>query len=1111
MPKISLPLALLLLAPPTVAQDDDSARAIQQSLIAADGLEATLWAASPLCYNPTAIDVDERGRIWVSEAVNYRRFNTKPEDARFHEPGDRIVILEDVDGDGSADQAKVFAQDHDLTAPLGIAVLGNQVVISCAPNLLVYTRDKDDRVVHKEKLLTGFGGFDHDHSLHKAVAGPDGRWYLNVGNAGPHIVTDRSGWTLRAGSSYTGGTPYNLSNTPGLSSDDGRIYTGGVIFRIEPDGTSLRVLGHGCRNPFGTTIDSFGDLWMNDNDDTESCRTTWLMRYGDCGYNSKDGSRSWEADRRPDQSIPTAHWRQDDPGVIPSGHVYGNGGPAGIAYYENGALGERYEGGLVLSCEAGQNLVWAYRRAPSGAGFELSGFPFLSSTGIVDPKYDWSKADADARRWFRPSGVAIGTDGAVYVADWLDPIVGGHAMHDRGAHGAIYRLQRKGARVRAPTYDASSIAGAIELLKSPAINVRYQGYLALRSQGAQAEPALRALLADANRFLRARAVWMLARLGADLAAPLAAADPELRIAALRALEQRADAALLEHAAKLAADPSPAVRREVLLALRDVPLATRLPIVIAIAAQYDGADRWYLEAVGTAAEGGEEALHAALLARLGGPPRSWSVPFAALAWRLHPASAVQAFLERAMTGALSRAQRKQAIDSLAFIKDRTAARAMQEIAGHGPEDLRDYATYWLAHRATNDWKEYGLRTVDRVQDLILPGEPRFESAVLRRGAVDIDLDVSGARHLYLVAKDGGDSISCDWADWLEPRLVRHGAAGEEITARLTDRPWQAAITGWGEVLVGASCNRGKLKVAGRIYADGIGAHATSAIAYDIAGFDRFLARAGVDDGARGKGGAEHESGAASVQFLVYHDGPTAAERAAGQRRVLLDRERSDAEREDAALALARTAEGGRVLVALAMAGQIPEPVRGVIADGIHRNPDLAVRALAGRWFPRTSDAGARYPPIDDLLALAGDAGAGRQVFLGSRAACTSCHRIGTDGRDIGPELSRIGDKYDRRTLLDAILNPSAAILTGYETQLIELDDGESLTGFIIGDDGDTVTLKDTAGVRRTLAKQTIHSRQQLELSVMPDNIALGLEPQELADLVAYLQSLRSVPR
>ena len=117
-----------------------------------DDLQATLWAESPMFYNPTNIDVDYRGRIWVAEAVNYRNFNNDSTKVMHHSKGDRIVVLEDTDGDGKADESKVFVEDKDLVAPLGIAVIGNKVYVSCSPNLIVYTdNDGDDRTVDEKR------------------------------------------------------------------------------------------------------------------------------------------------------------------------------------------------------------------------------------------------------------------------------------------------------------------------------------------------------------------------------------------------------------------------------------------------------------------------------------------------------------------------------------------------------------------------------------------------------------------------------------------------------------------------------------------------------------------------------------------------------------------------------------------------------------------------------------------------------------------------------------------------------------------------------------------------------------------------------------------------
>ncbi|GAG97370.1 unnamed protein product [marine sediment metagenome] len=119
----------------------------------ADGFEATVWATTPQLFNPTNFDIDADGCIWVTEAVNYRNFRNNGLGLT-NEAGDRIVVLQDTDGDGKADASHTFVRDIDLVAPLGIAVLGNQVIVSCAPNLLIYTDVDGDTYFDKLSSYT---------------------------------------------------------------------------------------------------------------------------------------------------------------------------------------------------------------------------------------------------------------------------------------------------------------------------------------------------------------------------------------------------------------------------------------------------------------------------------------------------------------------------------------------------------------------------------------------------------------------------------------------------------------------------------------------------------------------------------------------------------------------------------------------------------------------------------------------------------------------------------------------------------------------------------------------------------------------------------------------
>src|SRR5205085_1432550 len=79
--------------------------------------------------------------------------------------------------------------------------------------------------------------------------------------------------------------------------------------------------------------------------------------------------------------------------------------------------------------------------------------------------------------------VTIGTDGAIYVADWYDPVVGGHLMQDSTGFGRIYRVERKDKKMEAPSIDLNTTEGQMLAFKSPAINVRYAGFEKLKAKG----------------------------------------------------------------------------------------------------------------------------------------------------------------------------------------------------------------------------------------------------------------------------------------------------------------------------------------------------------------------------------------------------------------------------------------------------------------------------------------------------------------------------------------------------------------------------------------------------------------------------------------------------
>jgi putative membrane-bound dehydrogenase-like protein len=565
-------------------------------------LEVTLFASEPMMMNPTNMDIDEKGRVWICEGYNYRN-QLNPKNP-YNKKGDRILIMEDTDQDGKADKTTVFYQGEDINAALGISVLGNKVVVSCSPNVFVFTDENgDSKADKKEIIFTGLKGVQHDHAIHAFSFGPDGKLYFNGGNE-VQTLSDKNGKELTDDL----GRPFST-------------YKQGKVFRCDIDGSNVEILGHNFRNNYEVAVDSYGRMWQSDNDDdgNKGVRINYVMDYGNYGYKDEMTGASWQERRTNWESeIPQRHWHLNDPGVVPNLLQTGAGSPTGMIVYEGKLLPKKYQN-QVIHCDAGPSIVRSYPVEKDGAGFKAT----------ISNILDGSKRD----QWFRPSDVTTAPDGSIFVADWYDPGVGGHAMGD-SVRGRIYRIAPKGEKYAVPKFDFETAEGCVEALQNANVAVRYLAWTKLNSLQEKAEETLLKLWHSDDSRMRARALWLLGKIKGKEAKYIQRAandaDEDIRITAIRLSRELStdNTAMLQ---KLATDPSVQVRREVALAIRHKTSPAAADIWTTLANQYDGKDRWYLEALGIAADNQWDTFFANYIAQAG---KKWKIDAAAkdLVWR-----------------------------------------------------------------------------------------------------------------------------------------------------------------------------------------------------------------------------------------------------------------------------------------------------------------------------------------------------------------------------------------------------------------------------------------------------------------------------------------------
>lgn len=1042
--------ALVRTTPPLTPQQE------QEQLKVPDGFEVQLFAAEPTINKPLNLAFDDRGRLWVTTTTEYpfpaaRDRWLDPQGSRVRDSRDAIMILEDIDGDGRADRATTFLDG--LNIPIGVLPYGRGCIAWSIPNLWYFEDTDGDGRCDRKTVLFGPLGFERD--THGNIAslrlGLDGWVY---GTHGFNNVSRFEVHPERLGHRQPGdpGTRLELQS--------------GNVFRFRPDGSAVELWSSGQVNPFGLAWDGWGNLYSAD---CHSDPVTQLLR-GAC----------YPSFGRPHDGLGF--------GPVMCPHRHGSTGLCGLVYVSGGVWGPEWDDHVLIgNCVTSR--VNHDRVTFTGSTARASELPDFVVSG--DP-------------WFRPVDLRLGPDGALYIADFYNRIIGHYEvdLHHPGRdrhRGRIWRVVRR--RSGLPSMPAQLSAS-----QRAAWQWRWHENEQISWDNAQHAAALE-VVADLDHDARIRRI---AAEGLAYHPRVANIAPLLSLMATTpsddpALLHTLRIALRNHLALPGAfgelakvEQSVGSRADVVSVIRAVGTTEAatwlldwlrdqrrppddLPALLTTIARYLPADAEtaLVEIVRQEfADQGAEALKLLLalrqgIAQRGGPPSAeterWAravaehllaeVERSPLAdWTPLPV-AVNPQSPSPWTGDRRPCRDGKSMDVLTSLA-RPGGAAWESRVGallSRPFACPPQLSFWLCgHRGPpqsppHDQSLVRLVDADTGAELVRAWPPRSDTAE----NIQWDLVAHADRQVQLELIDGDQARGYAW-------LAIGRVQPPVVTLQLPrlDEPLAAVA----ELCRSFAMRDLAPRLAAQIAREGLSEQTRLELATAVAAAPEATPHLAV----------------------LFQTAPTRLQ-----------------------VRLAETLASSR-----AGAGSLCDmaPPRLLTAPAVARRiASLNDARLNQRVAELTADLPSAAVELDRLIAqryqafdLARrggrvDPAAGRQTFT---RHCAACHRVAGEGQVIGPQLDGMKNRGAER-LCEDILDPNRAVDPQFRMHVLVMVDGTVTSGLVRREEGASLVLADQTGREQTLAASQIESRSQGSLSLMPSGYDQLLTPEEFNNLLAWL--------
>ncbi len=1089
------------------------------------GFEVTLFAAPPDVNYPTCLATSPDGTVYVGIDEN-GSLDRK-------EGRGKIVRCRDTNGDGKADEFKTFAN---IDSPRGIVVQGSPVaprqearvssdsqppsnptngadgssrllsrsdratlktslIVLAPPNLVALHDDNGDGVSDRSETLVKGIGFDlkfrgADHTTNGIQVGIDGWIYVAVGDYGFIKATGSDGKEL--------------------------AYRGGGIVRCRPDGSELQVVSRGQRNIYDVAISPELDLFTRDNTNDGG---GWNVRLSHVPHGGQMGYPSLFINF-PDE-------------IIPPMADYGGGSPCGSLFIDEPTLPEGL-GQSLYTCDWGCSIVYRHPLTKNGAGFTAEQEPFVELP--------------------RPTDMDIDASGNIYISSWRDggfnfskPEVGYVVMVRPVAQGspvAPRQEARSSSDSKSKTDSANEAAGSSRLLSrsdraalgetsrllrqlaSPSHTIRLtaQREILVRGESPELVNGIEQLAAsDAMLPVRIAAIFTLKQLLGEkshMVLAKLATDASIREHTLRAMADRTTQLANTSSqpfVEALSDVNARVRLQAVRGLsrfgkvsREVqekmlPLAVdRDPIVAHVA--IDSLVELKAGEVCLASLNSNSTEQRMLEQRIGA---------AAVLRRLHDPVVVAGLIEwldrpivAQPTGQpITYATTRQLIlATLCRLHDREG----------------EYTGDWWSTRPDTSgpyYKPVAWSETDRITKALQTELATGDSRTVKRLLVELrrhKIELSGTTERIVALAHADKTFFAQGVELLAPgSSPMSGDAARLLEVAATFDKSQTELRVKALRGLGRRTNQPEvLEIALRAFAE---VDANEPNGEVVAAWNGFV---------REPVFAKH---IAKLGEMI--ESPSVLVAAGGESLVreyfyailvqVADNPRGEKAERDAALKLVERAwSQPELAVSLLRAiGRSDAESQSLQVVNLTKSENAGIRAAA-KWAAAKLELD-KEPPVDPnkpLLAklslpeaiaqtasIKGDDKYGKKLF--ARQGCSACHTVSQNEPLKGPLLLDIAKRYKREELIESILKPSAKIAQGFESQFFVTDAGKVHDGFVVRESGDEIELRNVAGLATILKKSEIDERGKRDVSIMPFGLTDKLNVEQLAALLAYLESLK----